>query len=354
MGSSATLKHADRREPLQYRKRLYSQPMTGCRRSLVTLAVTLGLCAGVAPRIGFAQDRGVVNREAPADNRTPLSEPALQPYEPLTGGESKDSDDVSYLDVNLSLKIRLLPARWIPRSRLFLTMSTRFGFYWGSRPGSPVIGKSYNPKLLWRWLPSDTVYPSPDGSSYEHTQYLDLAYAHESNGQLVHTQEQYAKQLTATPPEQFTNRFIHRGWDYVELAWRRRFDNDLAVYIDGKYFLASGFLQGPEDQYHSWENNPEGKERKAVDGLEVVAEFPSSSADFAVNSTRLLSRPNLTVTYATGYRRPFEFSTVRAELGFQVLSLPLALWAQRGYMSDLAMYYLRVNSYGIEMRFKSF
>jgi len=322
-------------------------------RPLVTFAV-IGFAVAAVPRAACAQDKGVVNREAPPDNRLPVSEPILQPYEPLTGGETWDNDDVPYLDVNLSLKIRLLPARWTPRSRLYFAMSTRFGFYWGSRPGSPVIGKSYNPKLLWRWLPSDRVYPSPDGASYQYVQYLDVAYAHESNGQLVHTQDEYQKQLIATPPAQFTNQFIHRGWDYLELAWRRRFDNDLSVFLDGKYFLASGLLQGPEDQYHSWENNPEGKERKAVDGLSVIAEFPSSSADFAVNSTRLLSRPNLTLKYLTGYRTPFEFSTVRAELGFQLLSLPLAVWAQRGYMSDLAMYYLRVNSFGIEMRFKSF
>jgi len=317
------------------------------------LALTVALCASLL-RPALAQDQGVVNREAPSDDRIPASEPPLQPYEPLTGGESKDSDDVSYLDVNLSLKIRLLPAQWIPRSRVFFTMSTRFGFYWGSRPGSPVIGKSYNPKLLWRFLPSDRIYASPDGKSYEYAQFLDLAYAHESNGQLVHTQPEYQKQLIATPPAQFADKFIHRGWDYVELAWKRRFDSDVSVYLDGKYFLPSGLLQGPEDEYHSWENNPEGKQRKAVDGLEAVLEFPSSAADFPLNSTHVLSRPNLTVKYQTGYRSPFEFSTVRAELGFQLLSLPLALWTQRGYMSDLAMYYQRVNSYGIELRFKSF
>jgi hypothetical protein len=60
------------------------------------------------------------------------------------------------------------------------------------------------------------------------------------------------------------------------------------------------------------------------------------------------------VRYLTGYAQPFQYSTVRAEFGFQFLSLPLAIWAQRGYMSDLAMYYLRVQSYGIELRFETF
>jgi len=32
-------------------------------------------------------------------------------------------------------------------------MTTRFGFYWGARPNSLVIGKDYSPKLLCRYLP---------------------------------------------------------------------------------------------------------------------------------------------------------------------------------------------------------
>ncbi|MDE2262744.1 MAG: hypothetical protein KGL45_09490 [Gammaproteobacteria bacterium] len=60
----------------------------------------------------------------------------------------------------------------------------------------------------------------------------------------------------------------------------------------------------------------------------------------------------MTLKYVTGYRHPFEFSTVRAELGFQMLSVPLALWVQRGYMSDLATYYVKATSVGIEVRFR--
>lgn len=81
------------------------------------------------------------------------AEQILQPYEPITGGYTRDSNDTGFLDVNLSLKIQLVPWCWMPRYvHPYFAMATRFGFYWGSRPGSPVIGKSYNPLLLVRVL----------------------------------------------------------------------------------------------------------------------------------------------------------------------------------------------------------
>ena len=51
---------------------------------------------------------------------------------------------------------------------------------------------------------------------------------------------------------------------------------------------------------------------------------------------------------------PFKHSTLRCELGFQFLSLPLALWVQHGYLSSLAMYYQRTDSAGLELRFETF
>jgi hypothetical protein len=67
----------------------------------------------------------------------------VQPYEPITFGYTKDSDDVGYVDFTLSLKYRFVPVRWTgPNDYLFLAFTGRFGFYIGTRPSSPVIGKS--------------------------------------------------------------------------------------------------------------------------------------------------------------------------------------------------------------------
>ena len=316
-----------------------------------------GLCFGtllLLPAAAVAVDQGSI--ESPTTGsatHAALMEPLLQPYEPITGGFTKDSDDAGFVDVNLSLKIRISPDNVLPRIRPFLAMTTRFGFYWGTRPGSPVIGKSYNPALLFRILAGDTLISSPDGSRSEYAEFINVGYAHESNGQLIHSQQQYQQELRTAPDPQFADNFIHRGWDYLEVAWKKTYiGSDISMTLDGKYFLPDGLLQGAEDEYHSWENNPQGKPRKAVDGLTVTAEWPTSAVDFPVNNFGF--RPNLTLKYTTGYQTPLAYSTIRAEIGAHLASLPIVFWGQHGYMSSLANYYRKVDSFGIELRFDSF
>ncbi len=307
----------------------------------------------------FAVDAGLVPKTPASDLAAAAAsqEPILQPFAPITGGETYDSDDTYFLDVNLSLKIRLSPAPLLPLIRPFVAMSTRFGFYWGSRPGSPVIGKSYNPELFFRIMgPNETIIKGPDGIRYEYRQFFNVGYAHESNGQLIHTPQQYQQQLLNTPGTSYADNFIHRGWDYLDFVWKRTWETtNITSYFEGKYFLPAGLLQGPEDEYHPWENNPQGKPRKTVDGIEETVDWPSGNAHFVAECTHgFWCRQNLTLKYMTGYQDPLRYSTVRAEAGFQLFTLPLALWVQQGYMSSLANYYKRVTSVGIEVRFESF
>jgi hypothetical protein len=262
----------------------------------------------------------------------------LQPYEPLTGGYTKDSNDAGNLDVDLSLKFRLLPVdafgtTFGQDNRFYFTMATRFGFYWGSRSNSPVIGKRFNPQLLWRFSPK-----AAEDGKWKFRKYVDVGYAHESTGQLVHTLEQYQEQLVLTPNPQEANQYVHRGWDYVHLALKLDAFNNAGAYFDGKYFLPNGLLQGPEDQYHPWENNPEGKRREAVDGLEVAFEYPTRNIDSPVVPDRAFGTLSLSLKYSTGYDLPFRYSTERAEVGFQLGSLPMAIWVQHGYMSSARVY----------------
>jgi hypothetical protein len=286
----------------------------------------------------------------------------LQPYEPITAGYTKDSDDVPYLDVTLSLKLRLLPTDWLKSSRLFLTFTGRFGFYWGTRFSSPVIGKSYNPKLLWRYFPSDAQRNSVLGKSNarEHSGYLDFAYAHQSNGQTISTAEQYAQAQSTQERPEFANDYISRGWDYLELVWKKSYwpdrDSPLASYVDLKYFLSNGLLQGRPEEYNTWENDPQGKPRRAVDGLTGLIEYQSHwrSSDVREGGPPLLNHPSVWLKYQTGYDRPFKYSTVRLEGGVRIGELPFAVWIQNGYMSDLANYYRKVTSYGIELRVGQF
>lgn len=336
------------------------------------LPATVLVACGV-PAVAVAIDPGVIivkpTTTPPAE--PPESEPLLQPYEPITGGYTHDSNDTGFLDVNLSVKLLLLPWRWTPTYvHPYFAMATRFGFYWGSRDNSPVVGKSYNPLLLIRFLPSQQGTWSPDGHSFERDQYIDvIPYAHQSNGQLIHSEAEYDAELESLKIASYTNNFIHRGWDYAGIVWKKSYPWDMAMYLEGRFFIPDGFLQGTEDQYHSWESNPEGKPRKAVDGLSATIEFPASNAHFAFDTIDsaecrgepnplkhivCVVRPNLTVKYITGYDTPFRYSTARVELGFLVFSLPLAAWIQHGYMSSLAMYYEKVNSLGLEVRFETF
>jgi hypothetical protein len=326
-----------------------------------TIVFAHAVVLAALPIAGVAADEGLVATStkpatSPVDAVTAaLGEPVLQPFAPITGGETYDSDDTYFTDVNLSLKIRLSPANLLPQIRPFLAMSTRFGFYWGSRSGSPVIGKSYNPELFFRFLPHGTVLPGYNDQHFEYPQFFNIGYAHESNGQLVHTQQQYQQQLLNTPPASYADNFIHRGWDYADFAWKDALLTDAATsYLELKYFLPHGLLQGPEDQYHSWENDPQGKPRKAVDGIEETFAWPRRDAHFVDEKHVGFGHLNLTLKYATGYQDPFRYSTLRGELGFQLYSLPLAVWAQRGYMSSLANYYRDADSVGVELRFETF
>jgi len=296
------------------------------------------------------------------------TEPLLQPYEPITAGYTKDSDDVPYLDVTLSLKYRLLPVECTGnKDRAFFAVSTRFGFYWGTRDGSPVVGKEYNPKLIWRHALAGA--PNVPGGSeaqdgrdkrlpLEDVSFIDFAYAHDSNGQLIHTQAEYAAAQAALQQPQYVNDNLHRGWDYLQVDWQNVYARDSAhplfSHLDLKYFLPHGLLQGPEDEYHSWEANPQGKPRKSVDGVTGLIRYQSYGIGPPVDDSRPFSRPDFILKYDTGYYSPFKYSTVRAEFGFQSYVLPLAFWVQSGYMSDLAMYYLKVNSFGIELRVRRF
>jgi hypothetical protein len=112
-------------------------------------------------------------------------------------------------------------------------------------------------------------------------------------------------------------------------------------------------LQGHPEEYNTWEMNSEGKPRRAVDGLTGLVEYQTHWAP-SLGGIPLPNDPSFWFKYQTGYDSPFEFSTVPAEAGAHVLELPVVVWAQRGYASDLAKHYRKTTSYGIELRFGEF
>jgi hypothetical protein len=273
------------------------------------------------------------------------SEAVLQSYEPNTIGFTWDSDDERFLDVKLSLRFPLMPElmhKWRKDSELSFAATVRFAQYLGTRESSPVIGKRFNPKLIWR--------ESVQGPLF--LEYLDFAYAHESNGQSINSPEEYAfeaarQRVDGNRPEAAKD-FISRGWDYLEVAGKHVPRRDKAnrkqwtVYSSFRYFLEDGLLQGAAEEYNTWENDPEGKPRKEVQGLAALWKYEHWRGG-------TISRTKLAAGMETGYSRPFRYNTFRVEGGVEIAQLPFVLFYQNGYNSDLAQYYKRVSTIGLAL-----
>jgi hypothetical protein len=101
----------------------------------------------------------------------------------------------------------------------------------------------------------------------------------------------------------------------------------------------------------------DGKPRKAVDGVGLLAKFQfrvGPQECRAVDSKCFFGDGKLAVRYGTGYQNMFRYNTVRIEAGIHILDLPIVFWAQRGYMSDLSQYYRNVKGYGVEIEIGAF
>lgn len=312
----------------------------------------------------------------------------FQPYEPSTLGITRDSDDVSFLDVTLSLQLPL--GEWEgpiagSTNEIGMVFTGRFGFYMGSaRDSRPVIGKRMNPKLLWRLglsddaarlrrceEPGEGIFRGRRMDScvqYQPDSYLELAYAHESNGQALDTEAEYLAARNAAQLKDgnadYANDRLSRGWDYLGVTYKpptcraceseRHRVNGFAML---RYFLPRGLLQGRKEEWHEWESAAaEGKSRSKVNGLAVMGKYVRHTCvvDGYACEGRYVRDVKFVLGYETGYRQPFRRGTLRAEAGVHLKPLPLTLWWQRGYAADLAQYYKKTTSFGLSVDIGSF
>ena len=273
-------------------------------------------------------------------------------YEPTTFGYTWDSDDVGFMDFKISVRYQLFPESITKglnhvaeglgsQYGLYIAFTGRFGQYIGTRDSAPVIAKRFNPKVFMRrW------------TDVEHNGYLDLGYGHESNGQSVHTPGQYAQAQAAAERIDFANDQLSRGWDYLELVWKKASyaaPKGLSSYMTLKYFLPDGLLQGKPEEYNGLENSPEGKPRSEVNGVAGLVKYQRPTEKWWI-----LQDFKAAAGYETGYHKMFRYNTYRLELGTKVNQLPMNVWYQTGYGSDLAQYYKKVSSKGIEVQIGSF
>lgn len=304
----------------------------------------------------YAEDNEV--KKDTCDTR-PGGDARLCSYEPNTLGYTKDSDDVGFMDFKLSVRYQLFP-HWTTtglnslkaglgeNTGLYSAATVRFGQYIVTRDSSPVIGKRFNPKLFVRhW--------TDEG----HTEYVDFAFlAHESNGQSIDTPEELQQERRTAQRPEFANDRISRGWDYLEVIWKRipwkrtPYGDDkggtFSTYVTLKYFLPRGPLQGRAEEYNDWERDPEGKTRNRVNGVAGLLKYVGNGNWWIFEDFKIAAG------YETGYREIFRYNTLRLEFGTKLLQLPINLWTQTGYGSDLAQYYKKVSSLGIEVQLGSF
>ena len=314
------------------------------KRILFTTYVIL--LAACLPESTYATDTN--NQES----STPFGR--MQSHEPSTLGFSYDNNDVNYMDFKLSFKYPMFhkgvvrPPKFSFLPYPYLAFTGRFSQYINTRESSPVISKRFNPELFGRyWLSTST---SKRGD------YIDVIYGHESNGQSITTSTSYLDKrnnfIAAGENPDFANDFISRGWDYLAVTWRLKRRNPfsdksfLTAYLGLRYYLSDGLLQGTQEEYNTWENDPEGKPRKSVDGIRLKVKYKTH---FINNS--VIKSNKIFLSYTTGYENIFEYNTYRAEWAVEIKNVPFMIWAAKGYNSDLADYYRDVTSAGISFEF---
>jgi len=277
--------------------------------------------------------------------------PYLYRYEPNYVGFTHDTDaaDNAFLDFKISVMAPLLPNWFNLRTRhgnLFLAVTIRAGQYF-ERESAPVIGKVFSPKLFYRhWH---------DNNKNEDSGYIDVGYAHESNGQSIDTQEQYQQRIATEQDPNAALDYVSRGWDYVELLIKRATIFDDSKYqgsIDLRHFLDHGLLQSQSEDYYAWVHGDDVNKRNRVNGIKLtLKKIHGKNFDLFNVRTRDYKTE---LSYETGIGSPFQYHTIKVSETLRLLELPIMVWYQHGYSNDLAQYYKETSSYGIAYEIGSF
>jgi hypothetical protein len=264
---------------------------------------------------------------------------------PFISKESMMATKANYRKDNYFYK-RFLAEYLLPQPVLAFT--GRFGQY-VTRPSSPIIGKRFNPKLFLRFFTSDP------GDSY-----LDIGFAHESNGQRIDSassyqalRDEFASGEDGDPA--FADNYVSRGWDYWEVVLFKNFNgkadnsgNGWATRVSLKYFLGYGPFQEEAEEYNSWEIDNPGLQRRQVDGITVSLHYKRSIKHmFKLAGALPIGAGGGAIIYTTGYKSAFAHNTLAVEYLFRLGPIPLLLWLGEGYNSDLGDYARRVRQGGI-------
>lgn len=285
----------------------------------------------------------------------------LSSHEPSKLMLRTDSDDINqlFLDFTVSTKHTLFPnlvplvrgqevvadvlERVVPGDseylmQLYLSFTGRFSQYVGTRDSSPVVSRRFNPTVFYRLWTS--------GESW-----LDLGFAHESNGQRVDDPEAFRREqqdyINHGEPAAFARDSLSRGWDYSMVEWKRVWTPRISTQLKLRHYLDKGPLQGPAEEYNTWEDGgTKVRPRRQFDGVSLELQYDFNRSRCFVGDYFICFK-DMALTQETGYSAMFKRNTTTIEFTTDVLGLPIQLWAKTGYNSDLVDYYNYTNSWGL-------
>ncbi|NND67534.1 MAG: hypothetical protein HKN19_08105, partial [Halioglobus sp.] len=150
---------------------------------------------------------------------------------------------------------------------------------------------------------------------------------------------------------------ISRGWDYLSLDWKHTWytapGGALDTYLLTRYFLDDGPFQGEPEESNVWEGFGLHK-RKEYDGLGFIGKYRFGGTFCAFGEPQQgICLRKLAWLYNTGYDGIFDNNTNRIELTIDLGGIPLQVWGQRGYNSDLVDYYQKTDSWGVTLELNS-
>jgi len=180
--------------------------MFDCRRQRCCYGILISVMCWLLSQSRLAWADGSQSPDSSASGPSlPLG---LQSYEPSAFGHTKQSDDVGYENIKISVKFPLMPdftREWWGQDhdRLYFAFTGIFDFYINTRPSGPVVGKEFNPQFFWQHLYhcGDNKYYRPpsfgeiskgqETTDFQDQCYFALGYNHDSNGQIIDSPSQF-------------------------------------------------------------------------------------------------------------------------------------------------------------------
>ena len=334
--------------------------------------------------------------ELPASTASPGSEIAgnapskqfgknarLESKFPNSLGYTRELNSMAFLDANISIQYPLFFSSFkggcnnFFHTQPYLSYTGRFGQYIGDENSSPVVTKTFNPELSLRVYSNitnpnvslDRICAEENNLAYHELyqevhnkpskspiNYYDIQFGHLSNGQAIDNQQSlnaFSQTRAIGGNTEFAKKYISRGWDYYGIYGK--FFNPFSDISKGKETIEFGLqrfiggaltLQKIIEEY-PWENPASSiNQLEQVRGLSL--KYSMTYLDSHVDSA--------SVSLDTGLNNPFRYTTYKVEVGIgrQALCVPLSVWYQKGYASDLAQYYNLVESFGIKATFTTF